>query len=210
MQLDWAMISSLLRPSTTLFTGAALLAASGFFIFNSAHLFSAAPAALGKYQPVKWLLWLHIGFGAVTLLTGPFLLWNGFRNRYLRLHRQLGLAYVAAVATSGLCAVALSATTAYQVNRPYAFSLHVWVAVWLLSTGFAFFAIKQGKIQLHREWMVRSYLVTFAFVLSASLLKVPAVQRFGSFEEISPSLFWVSWAVPLFLYDLRLGLSRKI
>lgn len=202
------MISSLFRPRTTLI-GLVLLAASGFFIFHARHLFTSAPAVLGKYQPVKWLLWLHISCGAVTLLTGPFLLWDNFRARYLRLHRGMGLAYVVAVAISGLCAVWLSATTAYQVNRPYAFSLHVWVAVWLCSTGFAFVAIKQRRIQLHKEWMMRSYLVTFAFVLSALLLKVPVVQRLGSFEEISPSLFWVAWAVPLFLYDVRLSLARK-
>ncbi len=189
--------------------GAVLLAASGYFILHSRHLFTDSPGMLGKYQPVKWLLWLHIALGAVTLLTGPFLLWDDFRTRYLRWHRSLGLVYVIAVAISGLCAVGLSATTAYQVNRPYAFSLHVWVAVWLSATGFAFVAIKQRRIQLHKEWMVRSYLVTFAFVLSALLLKVPAVQRLGSFEELSPSLFWLAWAVPLFLYDVRLSLARK-
>lgn len=203
------MSHSLLRSRPTLILGLGLLAASGVFIFKSGHLFSSTPEVLGKYQPVKWLLWLHIALGAVTLLTGPFLLWDNFRTRYLKLHRRIGLAYVVAVAISGVCAVVLSATTAYQVNRPYAFSLHVWVAVWLFSTGFAFFAIKERKIQLHREWMVRSYLVTFAFVLSALLLKLPAVQRLGSFEEISPSLFWVSWAVPLFLYDVQLSWSRK-
>ena len=202
------MNNSIFRPAIAMVVGLALLAASGYFIHYSAHLFSFAPEVLGKYQSVKWLLWMHIAFGAVTLLTGPFLLWENFRTRYLRLHRTIGLAYVVAVAISGLCAVWLSATTAYQVNRPYAFSLHIWVAVWLFSTGFAFVAIKQRRIQLHREWMMRSYLVTFAFVLSASLLKLPMVQRLGSFEEISPSLFWLAWSVPLFLYDIRLSLAR--
>jgi uncharacterized membrane protein len=202
------MSNVLFRPRTILI-GLTLLTASGYFIFHARYLFTSAAEVLGKYQPVKWLLWLHIAFGAVTLLTGPFLLWDNFRTRHLRLHRQFGLAYVVAVAISGLCAVVLSATTAYQVNRPYAFSLHVWVAVWLFATGFAFVAIKQRRIQLHREWMMRSYLITFAFVLSALLLKLPAVQRLGSFEEISPSLFWLAWAVPLFLYDVRLSLVRK-
>lgn len=201
------MNHSLFRPRTALI-GLVLLASSGFFIFRSGHLFTSVPGVLGKYQPVKWLLWLHIAFGSVTLLTGPFLLWDNFRVRYLRWHRRFGLAYVVAVAISGLCAVGLSATTAYQVNRPYAFSLHVWVTVWLFATGFAFAAIKQRRIQLHKEWMMRSYLVTFAFVLSALLLKLPVVQRLGSFEEISPSLFWLAWAVPLFLYDVRLSLAR--
>src|SRR6187551_1929257 len=108
------MSNSLFRPRTALL-GLALLTASGYFIHHAGHLFTSAPDVLGKYQPVKWLLWLHISFGAVTLLTGPFLLWDNFRTRYLGLHRQFGLAYVVAVAVSGLCAVVLSATTAYHV-----------------------------------------------------------------------------------------------
>ncbi len=118
------------------------------------------------------------------------------------------MTYVAGVLISGVCAVVLSATTAYEVNRPYAFSLHVWVAAWLFATGFAFVAVKQRKLKLHREWMVRSYLLTFAFVLSALLLKVPFVQGLGSFGEVAPSLFWFAWAVPLFVYDVRLGMKR--
>ncbi len=119
------------------------------------------------------------------------------------------MAYVVAVLTSGFCAIGLSATTAYEVNRPYAFSLHVWVGIWLFSTLFAFVAVKQRKVKLHREWMVRSYLLTFAFVLSALLLKLPGIQWFGSFEEISPSLFWLSWSVPLFAYDVKLSLGGQ-
>ncbi|GEP44154.1 DUF2306 domain-containing protein [Brevifollis gellanilyticus] len=203
------MMDFYFRSRRTVVTGLVLLTASLYFIVYSAHFFDPAPEVLGKYLPVKWLLWLHIGMGSVTLLTGPFLLWDAFRIRHLRWHRCLGLAYVSAVAVSGLCAVWLSATTAYAVNRPYAFSLHVWVAVWLFSTGFAFYAVKRRQIKLHREWMVRSYLVTLAFVVSASLLKVPFVQRLGSFEEISPSFFWLSWSVPLFVYDVWLGLQER-
>lgn len=203
------MNDSVFRPRATMVLGVGLLAASVYFIAHAAHFFGPAPEALGKYRPVKWLLWLHIVFGAVTLLAGPFLLWDRFRTRFLKAHRRLGLAYVVSVAVSGGCAVALSATTAYAVNRPYAISLHVWVMVWLVSTGFAFVAIRRRNLRQHREWMVRSYLVTFAFVLSASLLKVPAVQRLGSFEDMSPTLFWMAWSVPLFVYGLRLSLDRN-
>lgn len=200
--------SLLLRRPLPIVTSLFLLGASLYFITHAAHFFSGAPGALGKYLSFRWLLWPHIFFGAVSLLTGPFLLWEAFRNRYLKLHRGLGMAYVLAVLISGTTAVALSATTAYQVSRPYAFSLHVWVAAWLFATGFAFVMVKKRKLKLHKEWMVRSYLLTFAFVMSALLLKIPFIQQLGSFEEISPSLFWFGWAVPLFIYDVKLGLGK--
>ncbi|MBL0740641.1 hypothetical protein [Chryseolinea lacunae] len=53
--------------------------------------------------------------------------------------------------------------------------------------------------------MTRSYLVTLAFVVSGLILKMPFVQKLGSFEEISPSLFWLGWAVPLYVYEIIRG-----
>ncbi|RYD19343.1 MAG: DUF2306 domain-containing protein [Verrucomicrobiaceae bacterium] len=202
------MNQSLIHRPFPIITGLFLLGASLYFISHAAHFFSGEPGALGKYLSFKWLIWPHIFFGAVSLLTGPFLLWESFRNRWLKLHRGLGMAYVVAVAFSGTTAVILSATTAYQVSRPYAFSLHVWVTAWLFATGFAFLMVKKRKLKFHKEWMVRSYLLTFAFVVSALLLKIPLVQRLGSFEEISPTLFWVGWVVPLFVYDVRLAMGN--
>lgn len=198
-----------LRRPFPIVTGLFLLGASLYFIVHASHFFGSSPGALGKYLSVRWLLWPHILCGAISLLAGPFLLWESFRNRYLRVHRGLGVAYVLAVLISGICAIGLSVTTAYEVNRPYAFSLHVWVAAWLFATGFAFVMVKRRKLKLHREWMVRSYLLTFAFVGSALLLKIPFVQQLGTFEEISPSLFWFAWAVPLFVYDVRLSLAAS-
>lgn len=200
--------SLLLRRPFPIAIGLFLLGASLYFIVHASHFFGSSPGILGKYQSVKWLLWPHIFCGAVSLLAGPFLLWDSFRNRYLRIHRGLGVTYVLAVLISGICAVVLSVTTAYEVNRPYAFSLHVWVAAWLFATVFAFVMVKRRKLKLHREWMVRSYLLTFAFVVSALLLKIPFVQRLGEFGEVAPSLFWFAWAVPLFVYDVRLSLGN--
>lgn len=57
--------------------------------------------------------------------------------------------------------------------------------------------------------MVRSYLVTFAFVLSALLIKVPFIARQGTFAEVSPGLFWSGCSVPLFLYDVVLCAQGK-
>jgi hypothetical protein len=38
-------------------------------------------------------------------------------------------------------------------------------SAWIVATGFAYGAILRGMVTLRKEWMVRSYLVTFAFVL---------------------------------------------
>lgn len=71
-----------------------------------------------------------------------------------------------------------------------------------------FFACKK-KFKLHKESMIRSYIVTIAFVISGLLLKTSYVQNLGIFEDISPSLFWFGWAVPLYLYEIIKSTIQK-
>ncbi len=191
-----------MQQAPKLVLGAIVLGLSLYFIAVNAHFFKLTREDLGKYFDARALLLLHISGGAVALLTGPFQLWDELRLERRALHRGLGKVYVLAVAVSAPCAVYLSLTTAYAVGWSYAFSLQVWVSVWMLSTWLAYRFARQKKFKLHKEWMVRSYLVTLAFAVSALLYKLPFVASQGSFAEVSPGLFWAGWAIPLFLYDV--------
>ncbi len=192
-----------------LVVGATILGLSLYFIALNLHFFELTREELGKYFDVRALLLLHISGGAVALLTGPFQFWETLRNRRLALHRAMGKVYVVAIVVSAPCAGYLSLTTAYLVGRPYALSLHAWVTVWMISTWLAYRYARQRKIKLHKEWMVRSYLVTLAFVISALLHKLPFVASQGSFAEVSPGLFWAGWSIPLFVFDVVLSVQRR-
>jgi uncharacterized membrane protein len=172
------------------------------FMHGADHFLDLTPGSLGKYYDYKWVLIAHITAGGGAIISGMLQFWKKGRNYSWKLHRFIGFIYLLAVLTSGFCAVILAFTTAYKVNLPYAFSLQVWVSVWLSATFIAYYAAIKKKIQIHREWMIRSYIVTIAFVISGLIIKIPHVQQLGSFEEISPSLFWLGWAVPLFIYEL--------
>jgi hypothetical protein len=169
------------------------------------HFLELTPEALGKYFNLKWVLIAHITAGGGALILGPLQFWNKFRANYLKLHRWLGLAYLLAILVSSVCALTLSFTTSYEVNWAYAFSLQVWVSVWIISTIIAYRAALQKKFKLHQEWMTRSYIVTMAFIISGLLLKYLMKIGFGTFEDISPSLFWTGWSVPLFVYQVILS-----
>lgn len=189
--------------------GLLILSLSLYFIYQSLHFFKLTPEEMGKYFSIKWILIFHISAGAIALVVGPFQLWEKFRTRRWRLHRRLGFVYLLAILVSSACAVYLSVTTAFEINWPYAFSLHVWVNVWILSTVIAYYAAIKKKFVLHQEWMTRSYIATLAFVISATVLKLPVIQSLGNFAEISPSIFWFGWAVPFFVYDVLLAVRRK-
>ena len=175
------------------------------FMSGADHFLDMTPAALGKYFTKRWVLIAHITAGGGALILGPLQFWGRFRARYIKLHRWVGVGYLLAILVSSICALILSYTTAYDVNWAYAFSLQVWVSVWIVSTIIAYRAALQKKFKLHQEWMTRSYIVTLAFIVSGLTLKYLLKIGFGTFEDISPSLFWMGWSVPLFVYQVVLS-----
>jgi hypothetical protein len=179
------------------------------FMHGADHLLEMTPEAMGKYYDYKWIILAHITAGGGSILLGMAQFWKKLRDYSWKLHRIIGFLYLLAVLVSGLCAVILAFTTAYEINIPYAFSLQVWVSVWISATGIAYYYAIRRKFKLHEEWMTRSYIVTIAFVISGLMVKIPWVQQLGSFADISPSLFWFGWAVPLYVYEvIRSGRSR--
>lgn len=186
-----------------------ILAFTWQFMHGADHYLLLTPEALGKYFDVKWFLIVHITAGGGSLLLGPPQFSKRLLQRRPRLHRFIGILYLLAVLTSSIGAVVLAFTSAYAVNWAYAFSAQVWASVWILSTFIAYRSALKKKFKLHKEWMTRSYIVTVAFLVSGLAVKLPVVQQLGSFEDISPSLFWMGWSVPLFIYEVILSFGRK-
>ncbi len=186
-----------------------IFAITRHFMHGADHFLELTPEALGKYFTRKWILIAHITAGGGALILGPLQFWSRFRARYIKLHRWVGVGYLLAILVSSVCAMILSFTTAYDVNWAYAFSLQVWVSVWIITTVIAYRAALQKKFKLHQEWMTRSYIVTLAFIISGLALKYLLKVNFGTFEDISPSLFWMGWSVPLFIYQVILSAKAR-
>lgn len=179
------------------------------FMHGADHFLELTREALGKYFSLRWVLILHITAGGGALILGPFQFWERFRNNNWKLHRIIGILYLLAVLASSFCALILAFTTSYAINWAYAFSLQVWVTVWISSSFIAYWTAIKKRFKLHKEWMTRSYIVTLAFIVSGSLLKLPIVQRLGEFADISPSFFWLGWSVPLYVYEVILSFQKK-
>jgi hypothetical protein len=185
-----------------------IFALTHYFMRGADHFLQLTPEALGKYFKFRWILIAHITAGGGALVLGPLQFWKRLQQYSWKVHRIIGILYLLAILTSSLCALILAHTTAYAVNGAYAFSLQVWVSVWIISSFIAYRSALKKKFKLHKEWMTRSYLVTVAFIVSGLLVKLPVIQSLGNFADISPSLFWFGWSVPLFVYEVVLSVRK--
>jgi uncharacterized membrane protein YozB (DUF420 family) len=156
------------------------------------------------YWPHRFRLVTHISGGIVALVCGTLQLWTGLRQRAMRFHRWTGRVYLAAAAV-GIVGAFLMAV--YTKPRSFGISLMGLATAWILTTGVAWAAIVRGRVELHKEWMIRSYLVAFAFVTFRFMTDLlPGVTaKLGSNEaEASTSVGWLCWLVPLAVYEVIL------
>jgi len=109
------------------------------------------------------LLIPHTLAGISALLIGPINFSSRIRQRHIQLHRILGRIYVAAVFVGSFTGIALA------WGRPGLPGTSMQAAAWMVCTTAAFITARNRQITQHRQWMARSYAVTFTFVSSRVL-----------------------------------------
>jgi hypothetical protein len=152
--------------------------------------------------PRRYPLLTHIAGGSVALLLGPINLWLGETRRRLPWHRKLGYAYLAGVTVGTGAAFYLSFTT--PLGWMFASGLFALAVAWTITNGMAFLAISRRAIVQHREWMIRSYMVTLAFVFFRIVAAVTEIQGIGTVTERLGVAAWSCFALPLLLTEVGL------
>jgi uncharacterized membrane protein len=126
---------------------------------------------------IQWLIIPHILGGITALLSGPLQFSSRLRRRNPKFHRVLGRVYVLSVFAAAPLAVVLS-NHRHDPRAIYFVAANIVQAgTWFLVTVAAFLTARNRHFQQHREWMVRSYAVTFTFVGTRVLQPVPAWNR---------------------------------
>ena len=162
------------------------------------------------YWPNKWWLVGHLFGGSLALIIGPFQFSTPFRNKFLKLHRNLGKVFIIAIILGALSALYMSVYVAPQENISWSISLFVMALVWLVSVLMAYRAIRLRRLQQHREWMIRTYVITLGFVLFRVLNENSFIREvMPTFEERGPACIWLSWVVPLFIAEVVLQWHKK-
>jgi hypothetical protein len=187
----------------------AVVAAAGaaFVVMAAAPYFRLTPEQFRGQWPRRWWLLLHIVTGIVALMSGPVELWLGLARRRARLHRGLGIVYLASVGVSAVTAYHLALHT--DLGWIFGAGLAGLATAWIVTTGLAFTAIRRGLFDQHKEWMVRSYVVTTAFVSFRLLVIVLSAANVGTPRERLAAASWFCWAIPLLITEALLQ-GRKV
>jgi len=175
----------------------AVLGGLGYFLFQRIpRYFVVTPESYGNSWPqVSWLL-PHIICGVLAAVLGPLQFWPKIRRDYLPFHRIAGRIYVVTVLTGAVASLGLSLRMSAD-NAAYASGLIGLAVAWVVTTGMAFVAIRRKQLTQHKQWMIRSYVVTFAFVTFRLLDDTLSDRGLVPAHEFYTILAWACWAVPL-------------
>ena len=148
----------------------------------------------------NWLFYQHIGFGAISMLTGWTQFSKRLRKKNISVHKGLGKVYVVSVLLSGMAGLYLSfyATGGWVAGLGFG----TMAVLWLITTIMAFITIKKGAVDTHQNWMIRSYALCWAAVTLR--LWLPGLQGFFGMDFISAYLLvsWLCWVPNLVVAEI--------
>ena len=145
----------------------------------------------------NWLV-AHALFSSVALLAGPWQFSTRLRKRYLNTHRWLGRIYCAAVAAGWVCSLPIAAHA--ETGAVASAGFLALGVVWMATTAAGYFAIRGGRVQAHREWMVRSYAMAGAAITLRVYLPV-LLAAHGSFAIGYSVIAWMCWVPNLLVAE---------
>lgn len=146
---------------------------AALFVFITTELFLAFDYA--PYHPYRVqliadraLLIPHGIFATIAFVAGPLQFSSRLRARHLQFHRILGRVYVFSVLIAATCAFFI------DFGHDDFFGVFIQMSLWALCTIVAFITARNRHIAVHRQWMIRSYALTFTFIINRLLNLWPA------------------------------------
>ncbi len=162
---------------------------------------------LGEHPLWLTAFYLHILLGGAALLLGWPQFISSWRNKYLARHRKLGKLYIISI-------LFFSAPSGFYLSF-YAFGgtankvgFGLLAIFWFLTTLQAFLTIRKKKVQLHREWMIRSFALSLAAVTLRIYMPFMQAVLLWSFDFSYSLIAWICWIPNLMVAEWIIISSR--
>jgi Predicted membrane protein (DUF2306). len=169
----------------------------------------------------QWVnfMYLHAVGSAVALAVGPLLFSTRLQAKRLSLHRRLGKLYIVSIGVGGASGIYLSfEALGGWMGQAGFLALDI---LWLAATYLGYRRIRQKRIEQHREWMLRSYALTFAgvtlrfWVAALGMLTIP-LENFSQFDSLLDDFnrtyrfdAWLCWVPNLIFAEWLIRRRRR-
>jgi len=147
------------RPAKALLWAVMGLMTLSVLFLSELPLLKPGTASRAHILDIRWLLLPHVMGASLALTTGAVQFSSRIRARAPWFHRITGRLYVGAICVAGPAAIVLSHGTIYFT------ATLVQAGAWIVTALAALFTARNRHFAQHRQWVVRSYAVTFGFIV---------------------------------------------
>jgi hypothetical protein len=137
------------------------------------------------------VLMIHAAAAGIALLIGPLQFLEPIRRRARGVHRWIGRVYLAACMVGGIAGGLLASFTAAGPIAASGFLVLALLWLWVNAFGWRAAAI-QRDYAAHKEWMVRSFALTFGAV-TLRLYLIPSQIAGIDFVTAYQWIAWLAW-----------------
>ncbi len=150
------------------------------------------------------MILVHAWGGLAMLGCGAAALYIGWTRRKFRFHRMFGYTYLSLGGISAVAALGLSYNAAHEPKSLYVATATL-SATWLAFAAMALRAALNRRFDSHRQWVIRSYVLTWTFVGCRLATQVDFYPWLGT-ESVTAAV-WINWIGPLILCEIALQWS---
>ena len=159
----------------------------------------------GKHPGHFGPLYMHMLGGSVMLFCGGVNLYIGATRKHFKFHKLVGRLYLLGGSLAAITAIGLALGPAHKTDPSVLFtnlssSLATLAVAWLAAAAMAYRAVRNRRFDSHRDWVIRSYVLAWAFVFCRIVSRVPAVAELGGGQ----AFIWLSWVAPLLLCEVAI------
>lgn len=198
-----SLASTISRHAPAGFFIAALVTAVPVWWIVAIPILTGAPVRFHAHLGHAVWTYAHAVTGTIMLFSGAAALWIGWTRKAFRFHRLAGGAYLLAGLSAALIALSLNILDVHA-DIASAAPTGALAGAWLLAAAMAFRAIRNRRIESHRHWVVRSYVLTWSFVFCRAVGRLP----FDLADGVGTSLMWLTWIVPVLVCEALLQWSQ--
>lgn len=186
-----------------------VLLGAGFISSAIAWWMIAIPVAtfssVEKHADHFPLAYLHVLGGTMMLFLGLANLYVGTTGKHFQYHKIIGRTYLIGGTIGALAAIVITLNPYHKPAGSGTFtnttvSLLTLASAWLIAAAMAYRAVRNGRYDAHRDWIIRSYILAWSFVFCRIASRVPGIGDLGGGE----AFIWLSWVAPLILCEFAL------
>lgn len=148
---------------------------------------------------------LHVIGAMIALLVGPIQFVRAIRTRWPTFHRTTGRIYVISCALGAPTGFVLALGTSAGPIAAAGFGLSA--VLWLVFTWLGVRSVLDGRLDDHRDWMLRSYAVA-AGAITLRLMLPAALMSGYDFYPAYQVISWLTWSTNLALCEYWIRRKR--